>query len=93
MPGRLGFFVGFGAGYVLGTKAGRERYEQLKRLYDNVTSSQPVQQMTGRAKGAVGTGLGQAKEKASEGVSKVTDAVKERRSGNDRASDISAAQG
>jgi hypothetical protein len=92
MPGRLSFFVGFGAGYVLGTKAGRERYEQLKRLYDNVTSSQPVQQMTGRAKGAVGTGLGQAKEKASEGVSKVTDAVKERRSGNDRASDISAAQ-
>ena len=48
--------------------------------------------MTGRAKGAVGTGLGQAKEKASEGVSKVTDAVKERRSGNDRAADISAAQ-
>ena len=92
MRGRLGFFVGFGAGYVLGTKAGRERYEQLKRLYDNVTSSPQVQQMTGRAKGAVGTGLGQAKEKASEGVSKVTDAVKERRSGNDRAADISAAQ-
>jgi hypothetical protein len=87
---RLGFFVGFGVGYVLGTKAGRERYEQLKRLYDNVTSSPPVQQMTGRAKGAVGSGLGQAKEKASEGVSKVTDAVKDLRSGNDRANDIAS---
>ena len=29
-------FVGFGAGYVLGAKAGRERYEQLRRFYDNV---------------------------------------------------------
>jgi CBS domain-containing protein len=27
------FAVGFGAGYVLGTKAGRERYEQLQRVW------------------------------------------------------------
>src|ERR671919_764681 len=27
MRGRLGIFIGFGAGYVLGAKAGRERYE------------------------------------------------------------------
>jgi hypothetical protein len=92
MRGRLGFFVGFGAGYVLGSKAGRERYDQLKRLYDNVTTSPGVQQVTGRAKGAVGSGLGQAKEKASEGVSKVTDVVRDRRPGNDRATDISATQ-
>ena len=83
MRGRLGVFIGFGAGYVLGAKAGRERYEQLQRLYENVISSPAFQQATGRAKDAVGTGLGQAKDLATEGVSKVGDVVKERRSGTD----------
>jgi hypothetical protein len=82
--GRLSFFVGFGAGYVLGSKAGRERYEQLRRLYDNLSSSPTVQRASGKAKEAVGTGLGQAKEAASEGVSKVTGKIKERRSDDDR---------
>jgi uncharacterized protein YgiB involved in biofilm formation len=89
--GKLSFFVGFGAGYVLGAKAGNERYEQLRRLYDNLVSSPSFQQATGKAKGAVGTGLEQAKEKASESVSKVTDAVKERRASGDRSSSLSVA--
>lgn len=29
---RLGLIVGFGAGYYLGARAGRERYEQLRQL-------------------------------------------------------------
>ena len=29
---RLGLAIGFGAGYLLGARAGRERYEQLRRL-------------------------------------------------------------
>jgi uncharacterized protein YgiB involved in biofilm formation len=78
MRGKMGFFIGFGAGYVLGTKAGRERYDQLRRLYDNILSSSSFEQARGRAKGAVGSGLSQAKEKASEGVAKVTEAVKSR---------------
>ena len=76
---KLGFLVGFGAGYVLGAKAGTERYEQLRRLYENVISSRGFQQATGRAKEAASTGIEQAKDKASEGVSKVTGAVKERK--------------
>lgn len=75
MRGRLGFFIGFGAGYVLGAKAGTQRYEQLKRLYDNVVSSPQFREATGKARGAVGTGLEQAKDKATEGVSKVKGAV------------------
>jgi hypothetical protein len=71
MRGRLGVLIGFGAGYVLGAKAGRERYEQLQRLYENVVSSPGFQQATGKAKEAVGTGLEQAKDLASEGVNKV----------------------
>jgi hypothetical protein len=33
---RLGLLVGFGAGYYLGAKAGRERYEQLRRVVDRI---------------------------------------------------------
>ena len=33
---RLGLVVGFAAGYYLGAKAGRERYEQLRRIVDRV---------------------------------------------------------
>ena len=82
--GRLSFFLGFGSGYVLGSKAGRERYDQLRRLYDNLSSSPTVQRAGGKAKNAVGSGLGQAKEAASGRVSKVTGKIKERRSGEDR---------
>ena len=82
MRGRLGLFVGFGAGYVLGAKAGTERYEQLRRLYENMLASPGFQRASGKAKGAVETGFEQAKDKASEGVNKVSDAVKDRRSGN-----------
>ena len=76
MRGRLGLMLGFGAGYVLGSKAGHERYEQLRRLYDNVTASPTFQDAAGKAKEAAGTGLGQAKGMASGGVSKVSGVVK-----------------
>jgi uncharacterized protein YgiB involved in biofilm formation len=84
MRGRLGLLIGFGAGYVLGAKAGRDRYDQLRRLYDNVQASPAFQKATGKAKDAVGSGLGQAKDLASESVSKVSDAVKDRRSSGDQ---------
>ena len=42
-------FVGFGAGYVLGAKAGRERYEQLRRLYENIQASPTFRQATSAA--------------------------------------------
>lgn len=83
MRGRLGLFIGFGAGYVLGAKAGRERYEQLSRLYENLLNSPAFNKASGKAKEAVGAGLDQAKDLASEGVNKVTEAVKDRRSGTD----------
>ncbi len=81
MKVRLGFLVGFGAGYVLGAKAGTERYDQLRRLYENLLSSPALSQAKGKAKDAVGTGIEQARDLASDGVQK----VKERRSGTDGA--------
>ena len=91
MRGRLGVFIGFGAGYVLGAKAGRERYEQLSRLYDNLLNSSAFNKASGKAKQAVGHGIDQAKDIATEGVSKVTEAVKDRRSGTDGGPGLSVA--
>ena len=72
MRGRRALLMGFGAGYVLGAKAGHERYEQLRRLYDNLVSSPTFQDATGKAREAAGTGYEQAKGYASEGASKVS---------------------
>ena len=79
MKVRLGFLVGFGAGYVMGAKAGTERYEQLRRLYENLLSSPALRQAKGKVKDAAGTGFEQARDIASDGVQK----VKERKSGTD----------
>jgi hypothetical protein len=82
---KLGFFVGFGAGYVLGAKAGTERYQQLSRLYSNLLESRRVREATGKAKEVASGGIETAKDK-------VTSAVKERRSdGNDRPGGLSVA--
>lgn len=43
MKGKIGFVVGLGAGYVLGTRAGRERYEQIKKQWLKVWHLDPVQ--------------------------------------------------
>lgn len=46
---RLPLLVAGGVGYVLGTKAGRERYEQLRRTFNQVRNDPRVQQKTQQA--------------------------------------------
>lgn len=43
MKGKIGLVVGIGVGYVLGTRAGRERYEQIKTQWLKVWNLDPVQ--------------------------------------------------
>jgi hypothetical protein len=40
---RTGVIVGFAVGYYLGAKAGRERYEQLRRIVERVGPVSKVQ--------------------------------------------------
>ena len=68
---KMSFLIGFGAGYVLGAKAGTERYDQLKRLYDNLQSSPQFRKATHKAKDAASTGFEKAQEVAQEGVDKI----------------------
>lgn len=48
--GKLSFLAGLAAGYVLGAKAGTQRYEQIRRTSGKVWNSQPVQKQVASAK-------------------------------------------
>jgi len=54
MKGKIGLVVGLGVGYVLGTRAGRERYEQIKTQWLKVWNLDPVQEQVTKVKGLVG---------------------------------------
>jgi hypothetical protein len=65
---RFVFAVGLGVGYVLGTRAGRERYEQLARLARKAADSPAFQQ-------AAGAVQAQAADLAKSTRSKIADQV------------------
>ncbi len=53
--GKLSFLAGMAAGYVLGAKAGTQRYEQIRRTSGKVWNSDPVQKQVAQAKEAART--------------------------------------
>lgn len=53
MKGKIAFVLGAAVGYVLGTRAGRERYEQIKAGAQKVWETEPVQKGVGVVRGAL----------------------------------------
>jgi hypothetical protein len=70
MMGKISMGVGFAAGYVLGARAGRERYEQLKQKASQLAQRPQVKQVTQRLTDAT-TGKLQQNERATAGLQKV----------------------
>ena len=56
MRGKVGLVIGLGVGYVLGTRAGRKRYEQIKTQAARVWNLEPVQEQVGRVKDLAASG-------------------------------------
>ena len=54
---KLSYLAGFGAGYVLGSKAGRERYEEIKRAYARAKDDPRLQSLAGMAQARVDDAL------------------------------------
>jgi hypothetical protein len=54
---KTGVLVGFGVGYVLGSKAGRERYEELRAAWDQFTGNPSVQRVVTKGREVVDTGV------------------------------------
>ncbi|MFC8718458.1 hypothetical protein [Kitasatospora sp. NPDC057198] len=57
---KVSLIVGLGIGYVLGTRAGRERYEQLAGAARHVRENPRVQDAAGKAKQQAGAVAGKA---------------------------------
>ena len=75
---KLTFLAGFAAGYVVGTAAGRERYEQIKTVSSKVASNPTVQRATGTV-GAKATELSKtARDKAGDKLPKFAAAAASR---------------
>jgi len=75
---RIGLVSGAVAGYVLGTRAGRERYQQIQRWWRSFTGSPQVQQMAGRGKELAGEAGRKGVDAVQRGVSKVGSSVRDR---------------
>ena len=75
---KVGLIAGFVGGYVLGSKAGRERYEQIKRWFRQVTGSPQAQHLAERGKELAGDAGSKAVDAVQRGVSKVGTSVRDR---------------
>ena len=51
MAFKSGLVIGLGAGYVLGAKSGRERYEQIVAAFNDVVNRPDVQDLVAKGKG------------------------------------------
>ena len=60
MGSKAAFLLGAGVGYVLGTKAGRARYEQIKIKADHFMQDERVQSAVATAKDKLGDVAGAA---------------------------------
>lgn len=54
MKGKIGLVVGLGVGYVLGTRAGQERYDQIRKQWLKVWNTDQVQDQVDKVKDFVG---------------------------------------
>ncbi|WP_235734969.1 hypothetical protein [Nocardioides alcanivorans] len=76
--GKLGVLIGFGIGYVLGARAGHQRYEQILAKWQEVRENPRVQEAAEQAVGAVAEQAQHAREAASEVADHAQAVVKEK---------------
>jgi len=97
MMRRLTFLTGFAAGYVLGARAGRERYEQIARMAQSFAGNPKVQQTAGMAKSQAGDlshkAMHQAGDMAGTAKDKMAATISEHRHGSDSDSTASSSAG
>jgi hypothetical protein len=77
MKGKLGIAVGLAAGYVLGTRAGRERYQQLTASAKRLADDPSVQRLQEELNGLFGSG-GQADGGGTSGTTRSSGTTVER---------------
>ena len=76
MRNKATFLAGFATGYVLGARAGRARYEQIRQAAQAFASNPAVQSTASTLQHQAGEALSAAKDKA---VDKVAPTLQEKR--------------
>ena len=79
---KSGFLVGLGAGYVLGTKAGQERYQQIVDAASKLRENPGVQRLTGEVNRTVSVGKDRVVETAAAKADEAKEAVASKVGGN-----------
>lgn len=91
MKGKVGFVLGAVVGYVLGTRAGRARYEQIKRGAISVWETPLVQQGVNAVKDSVSDRVDGVKDAAGRAAKNLfTAAVQPRKAESSSGSDARA---
>ncbi|MDJ0496605.1 MAG: hypothetical protein QNJ89_02165 [Acidimicrobiia bacterium] len=72
----------FGIGYILGSKAGRDRYEQMRRAYRRATSNEHVRKVIDQGKDAVETSTAQVRGVVADQLANAGDAIRDKVDGN-----------
>ncbi len=67
MAFKSGLIIGMGVGYVLGAKAGRERYDQIMATVSDFTSRPVVQDLSAKGKSLMDTANEMARRRQSAG--------------------------
>ena len=60
---RIGMILGFVAGYVLGAKAGQDRYEQIVRAVKGLMGTETAQRAADLSKEFLGNGMSAASQR------------------------------
>jgi hypothetical protein len=84
---RLPLLIAGGIGYVLGAKAGRERYEQLRSQFEKVKNDPRVQEKTQQAAELAKEKAPVLKDKLSDAAGAATEKVKSTAGGSDDPAD------
>lgn len=70
---KLTLFAGFGAGYVLGAKAGTERYNQIQQKFNEFAGKPAVQNATSTVKDTASSAADSAKQTINDKVETISD--------------------
>ena len=79
---KSGFLVGLGAGYVLGTRAGQERYQQIVEAAGRLRENPGVQRLTCEVNKTVSVGKDRVTETAAAKAGEAKEAVASKVGGN-----------
>jgi len=75
---KTGLLIGLGTGYVLGARAGRGRYEEIRAAWSRLSGSPAVQRAAEKTKEVAGDGAKKTLHAVQSGVGKAGTAVKDR---------------